>query len=203
VKVGAVLLAAGGSSRFGQPKQLLSFGAETLVRRAVRAASACCSPVIVVVGREEKEIATELHDVAVQIVPNDDWEKGIGSSLRRGIEASPASEGVIVLTCDQPFVDETFIRELITTHQKTGQPIVASAYADTLGVPAFFLACLREELCALPDANGAKSIIASHPDQVATVNFPLGAIDIDSAADYENAKKIWRERLSYHRRRSA
>lgn len=200
--VGAILLAAGGSSRFGQPKQLLNFAAETLVRRAARAARACCSPVIVVVGREEKEIAIELDDLAVRILPNDDWEKGIGNSLRRGIEALPPREGLVVLTCDQPFVDETVIQELIITHEKTAQPIVASAYAGTLGVPAFFLASFREELCSLPDAKGAKSIIASHPDQVAAIDFPLGAIDIDSAADYKNAKKILRDQLSSHRRRS-
>jgi len=192
VKIGAVLLAAGGSSRFGRPKQLLTFAGETLVRRATRVATAICRPVIVVVGREEKPIVAELRDLEVKIVPNDDWEKGIGTSLRRGIAALPGCDGVVLLSCDQPFVDQTVIRRLIDAHQETARPIVASAYANTLGVPAFFASSFLEKIRALPDREGAKSIITAHPSQVATIKFPLGAIDIDTAADYEHAKELAR-----------
>ena len=101
MKVGAVVLAAGGSSRFGQPKQLLVCAGETLVRRAARAALTARGPVVVVVGRDGKEMAEELVGLPVTVVPNDNWERGIGSSLRCGMEAKsvfqPKASGALGL----------------------------------------------------------------------------------------------------------
>ena len=79
MKVGAIVLAAGGSQRFGGPKQLLVYEGDTLVRRAARAALAVRGPVVVVVGREREMIAHELRGLPVTVVPNDNWERGIGS----------------------------------------------------------------------------------------------------------------------------
>jgi molybdenum cofactor cytidylyltransferase len=186
VKVGAVVLAAGGSSRFGQPKQLLVCAGETLVRRAARAALTARGPVVVVVGRDGKEIAEELLGLPVTVVPNDNWERGIGSSLRCGIEALPECDAVVILTCDQPRVDGAAIQRLIQMHEKTRNLIVASAYAGTIGVPALFAGGIFDELRRLPDDQGAKPIIAAQPERVATIDFPEGAIDIDNAKDWEN-----------------
>jgi molybdenum cofactor cytidylyltransferase len=71
-------------------------------------------------------------------------------------------------------------------HETTGKPIVASSYADTLGVPALFHRSKFEALVALPDGMGAKSLITRQPDQVASIPFEAGAIDIDTAEDFES-----------------
>jgi molybdenum cofactor cytidylyltransferase len=185
--VGAVILAAGGSSRFGQPKQLLTFRGETLVRRAVRVASeAQCAPVVAVVGESGNAIREELRETLAAIVENPEWQRGLGTSIGCGLrQVADSVEAVVLLTCDQPLVDAAVIVELIAVRERTGKPIVASRYADTLGVPALFDRSCFAALLALPAAAGAKALIASRPDDVAIVSFEPGAVDIDTPEDLQ------------------
>lgn len=185
MKIAAVVLAAGGSARMGEPKQLLRFQGVALVRRMADVAlEAGCDPVLVVVGRDHTQIAAELESLAVTLVPNDAWERGLGSSLRAGITALPAVDAVIILACDQPHVSAALLRQLIATQHDTGKPMVASAYAGTVGVPALFVASCFEELCSLGDDAGAKALLRARPHEVATVDFVEGAIDLDTPENY-------------------
>lgn len=199
--VGAVVLAAGGSSRLGQPKQLLTFRGETFVRRAVGAAAeAGCDPVIVVVGGINDAIQSEVDirdsrispssaagkTTQAMVVENAEWRNGVGTSIRRGVEHLPGFvDAAVLLTCDQPFVDAGVIRRLISTQEKTGKPIVASAYANTLGVPAIFDRSCFAALLTLRDDSGAKTLMTTRPNDVAAVGFEQGAIDIDTPEDFE------------------
>ena len=192
-KLGAVILAAGGSSRLGEPKQLLVFRGETLVRRAVRvAAEAGCAPVVVVLGESSDAIGEQLRGTGAATVRNPGWKSGLGTSIRCGLEElatlAPQIRGVVLLTCDQPLVEATTIVALIAEYHKTGKPIVASSYAKTLGIPALFDRSCFDGLMALPDDSGAKFLIAQRRDDVATILFSDGAIDIDTAADYDRLR---------------
>lgn len=189
--VGAIILAAGGSGRFGQPKQLLPFQGESLVRRAVRGAlEAACAPVTVVVGHVRERIENELRETPAVIVENPEWQRGLGSSIRSGVlhlrSARPELDAVVLLACDQPFVDAGVIRSLIAQWENSGKPIVACSYAGTLGIPVLFDRSCFEELLSLPDDSGAKAIIESRPGDVAQVEFEKGAIDVDTPADFES-----------------
>ncbi len=186
--IGAIVLAAGGSSRLGAPKQLVTFRGETLVRQAAQAAlESVCDRVVVVIGSRASEMRQELNDLPVSVVENKDWQSGIGSSIRSGIEEMISSEpeGLVIMLCDQPFVTARVLNELVNTHHKTGRAIVASTYGPTRGVPAFFAPELFTELASLTKDEGARRIIASHPEKVATVEFPHGPIDIDTPEDRE------------------
>ena len=190
--IAAVILAAGESSRLGQPKQLIQFRGKTLVRRMVDAASeAGCRPILVVLGSNKlvQGISSELKKTGATIVANPNWKCGIGTSIRAGIqnllEIAPEVEATVLLTCDQLFVDRAVIDGLITLHHQTRKPIVAASYAGTLGVPALFDRSRLPELLGLDDSAGAKSIILSNRDQVAEFPFPEGGIDIDTAEDRE------------------
>jgi len=184
--IGAIVLAAGGSSRLGTPKQLLTFRGETLVRRAAKAAlESFCERVVVVVGNHAQRMRQEIGDLPVLVVENEDWQSGISSSIRAGLEEISSQDGVVITLCDQPFMTAAVLNELISTHCKTRRAIVASTYGTTRGVPAFFAAELFNELLSLTKDEGARRIIASHPEKVATVNFPQGVIDIDTAEDRE------------------
>jgi molybdenum cofactor cytidylyltransferase len=187
VKVAALVLAAGGSSRLGQPKQLLSFHGQTLVRRVILAAweSGCC-PIKLVLGAERASIEAELEGCPVDFVPNESWASGIGSSIRAGMQALSDCAAVVILTSDQPHVDAGLIRDLCRARAKENLPVIASAYAGTLGVPALFDRSFFPQLEALGDSSGAKSIIDAHSEKVAAIHFPLGAIDIDTPADLEH-----------------
>ena len=189
-RIGAVILAAGGSSRFGQSKQLIPFRGKSLVRRIVDAAcEACCAPVVVVIASEDGKLLRELDRAGIAIVQNHQWERGIGSSIRRGIEAltngSKAVEATVLLVCDQPAVDARVIQRLIALRETTGKNIVASSYANTLGVPALFTRSVFQELLSLDDDAGAKSIVLRTPERVASLSFPEGQIDIDTWEDWE------------------
>jgi molybdenum cofactor cytidylyltransferase len=189
-KIGAVILAAGESSRFGRPKQLVRFRGKSLVRRVVDAAKdANCSAIVVVLGSKREQIERELKETDAIVTENKDWRRGIGSSIRVGVESAvnqvPDIEAIVLLTCDQPFLKTDTIERLVATREKTKKAIVASSYSKTLGVPALFDRSCFQELLALDDETGAKAIILSNRERVAELLFPEGKIDIDTAADYE------------------
>ena len=189
-RIGAVVLAAGASSRFGAPKQLLPFRGETLVRRAVRAATdGGCTPVIVVVAESGPAIRAELREIAALAIDNPDWQRGLGTSVRRGtqfaIESAPDVDALVLMVCDQPLIESSAIAALVAEYERSGKPIVASSYAATLGVPALFDRSCFGALLALPDESGAKALIAARPDDVAHVPFEAGAVDIDTPSDFQ------------------
>jgi molybdenum cofactor cytidylyltransferase len=146
-------------------------------------------PVTVVIGAERNQIAQELSETRELLVENKTWERGIGNSIRAGLRATltayPKTEAIVLLTCDQPLVDAKIIGGLKARYAETGKPIVASAYSDTLGVPALFARSYFDELFVLDDGAGAKQVIMNHKNDVAQFPFPEGAIDIDTAEDYE------------------
>jgi molybdenum cofactor cytidylyltransferase len=182
-----LLLAAGASSRLGRPKQLLVFEGQTLLRRAAETAVAAAAggPVVVVTGAQHDALLPELMGLPLQVVRCAQWEQGMGASLQAGLAALEATgpvPSVAIMLCDQPFVTPALLREL--TAHATGRPIVASAYADTQGVPVFFAAEALPLLRALPTTAGAGQLLRQHPQLVATVPFAAGAIDVDTADQY-------------------
>lgn len=185
---GAIILAAGGSSRLGEPKQFLVQAGETLVRRAVLAADAAgCAPIVVVAGDHRERVARELADLPVTVLHHPQWRRGIGSSLRAGVaQASaiaPALDALIIMVCDQPFVSARILKALIDARAKSQKPGAACAYGGTIGVPAMFSRSLLEDLNALADDEGAKRILVKRPEDFTCIHFPEGEIDIDTPAD--------------------
>ncbi len=86
-------------------------------------------------------------------------------------------------------MDAAQLRRLIEEQERTGKPMVGSAYAETVGIPALFASSCRARLLSLGDDEGAKALFLSQPDAFATVSFAQGAVDIDTAADYERLTK--------------
>ena len=181
--VGALILAAGDSTRFGEPKQFLEFEGETLLRRIAKAAhDAGCAPIVVVAGNSADRISAELHDLPVHVVQNAEWRCGIGTSIKCGLaHLRNGVSAIVILASDQPFVSVEAIRKICGEHR----PIVASGYAETIGIPALFDSRYFDALASLPDTTGAKSLIETHAADVAVVPLTEGAIDIDTRADYE------------------
>jgi molybdenum cofactor cytidylyltransferase len=190
MSVAAVVLAAGGSTRFGKPKQFALFEGETFIRRVVAAAiEAGCAPVVVVTGDDSAQITSELTRFTVTIAMNPHWQSGLGSSIvvgiRHAMNLAPDVDAVALLTCDQPFVTAAVLTRLIQLRLTSGKPIVASAYAETIGIPALFDRSCFPDLLRLKGDSGAKGIILARPQDVMSFDFPAGEIDIDTAADYE------------------
>src|SRR3981081_388645 len=107
-EIAAVILAAGGSSRFALPKQLVQFRGKSLLRRIVDAtAEAKCSPVVVVIGSETEKSRDELAGASAIAVETEEWDCGIGTSIRAGVQGGidNATKATVLLTCDQPLVE--------------------------------------------------------------------------------------------------
>ncbi len=196
MRVAAVVLAAGGSTRFGKPKQLALFQGETFIRRIVAAAiEAGCAPVVVVTGEDSARVSSELTELTVSIAMNPRWSSGLGSSIGVGVQhamdLAADLDASLLLTCDQPFVTAAVLAQIIQLRLTSGKSIVASAYASTLGIPALFDRSCFPDLLRLEEDSGAKKIILAQPHDVASFDFPAGEIDIDTAADYEKLDRAF------------
>ena len=192
-RVAAILLAAGGSSRMGHSKQLIRFEDTSLVKRAAQTALLSrCKHLYAVVGEESSAISSEQEGAEVTIVPNPNWRRGMGSSIQAGIKAVKAEsnpfDAVLILLVDQPAVTVALLNEIIQKFEE-GSVLVASTYADTIGVPALFSKTYLEDLKNLPDDRGAKVLLKKHAAKVTQIPFPDGVFDIDTQKDLKYLKE--------------
>ena len=192
--VGLIVLAAGASVRYGEPKQLLTFKGETFLRRIVRESlESACQPIVAVFGADAQNLSRHIVDFEVYTIQNKDWEKGMGTSISVGIEKLLEIDenvfGAVIAVCDQPFVDERVINRLVQTFFDENQSlIVASRYAETLGVPALFSRKLFPELIKLKKSGGAKEVIERFSDETIAIDFSKGTIDVDTPEDFHRLK---------------
>jgi molybdenum cofactor cytidylyltransferase len=192
---GIIILAAGSSSRFGSPKQNLVYQGKTLLQRAIQTAltSACCDCAVVVLGANEGQIRPNISDQQINIIYNPDWQEGMASSIRLGIAQllylEPLVTSAILMLCDQPFVDPLLLYQLTERKTENDSGIIACEYKNTLGVPALFDKKYFFQLMKLTGSEGAKTVINANPEDVMSVPFSLGAIDIDTIEDFERLNR--------------
>ena len=130
--------------------------------------------------------------VAPRIAVDDPRALVVGRMARERLAATRVTtdlDAAILLAVDQPFVNGVMLRQLIQMHRENKKPIVASAYAETVGVPALFDRSCFGDLLQLTGDSGAKGIILARRNDVTPFDFPAAAVDIDTAADYEDLIK--------------
>lgn len=184
-----VVLAAGASRRMGQPKQLLAINGSPLLRRVVQAAvDAKIGRVIVVLGDKAGQIRPALASLPVDVVVNEAWEEGMGSSLRSGMMAidgdSGALRGVIVVLGDQPEISAAHLIQLSRTQVASAKSIVASRGAGKLSPPVLFAPVHFPALRASRGDAGARVLLRANPDQIAIVDTD-DLVDLDTPEDYD------------------
>jgi molybdenum cofactor cytidylyltransferase len=187
VSAAALILAAGASTRLGTAKQLAYVGSERLVERAVRVArEAGCSPVLVVLGAlaEEIQCACRLEDA--QVAVHAGWKEGMAASLRVGVERLADAAAIMVMTCDQPAVTASHLRQLMRESEIFGGP-VGSSYGAGRGVPACFPAACFGDLLRLRGESGARSLLAAAP----AVELPGGELDVDTVESLGEAQRLY------------
>lgn len=187
----AIVLAAGASSRLGQPKQLVEYHGETLLARVIRLShEAGGDPVFVVLGANlEAIVPTGLSDRAVPVI-NRHWREGISTSIQAGLRAVhgvlPETEGVLLLACDQPRLSVEHLGALMRVFSlQSGTVIAASRYAGVLGTPAIFPRGAFRQLFELRGDTGARALFIKPARPVVGVPFPDGEVDIDTPADLD------------------
>jgi molybdenum cofactor cytidylyltransferase len=189
MSIGIILLAAGSSSRMGQSKQLLKVNETSLiVHAASQAIETGMTPIVVVLGANEHAHRQALANLKLDIVFHPGWEKGMGGSLKSGLnqllKIAPETEAVIVMVCDQPLLKAGHLQKLMANYSAARCHVVASGYSGTAGVPALFDKVLFPEIQGMPDEEGAKKIILRHSKKGIVVDFPEGSVDMDTPEDF-------------------
>jgi CTP:molybdopterin cytidylyltransferase MocA len=179
MSTGAVILAAGASTRLGRPKQLVTVNGETLVHRATRLAlDAGCNPVVVVEGAVP--LAPGLADLSIDVVRCAEWKRGPGATLKRGVaHVQTIVDGVLLLLVDQPAIEVDDLRRLLSAPGG----IAAAQYDGVLGVPARFSKARFSVLATLPDERGAGPWLQAHAAEVTAVPMPGASRDVDTPED--------------------
>ena len=177
-----VLLAAGGSRRLGQPKQLLRLDGETLVHRAARLGLATApAEAIVVCGANADAVWAGLADLPLRKIACSAWEAGLGESLAVGLGAlSPDIDGALVLLCDQPALGASHLLALRDAWRGDPTRAAASEYAGVLGVPALLPRRWFAPLAEGGHDHGARDLLRAHADKVHAVPAPSLADDVDT-----------------------
>ncbi|MBX2801737.1 MAG: molybdopterin-binding/glycosyltransferase family 2 protein [Myxococcales bacterium] len=194
-RLGAVVLAAGASSRMGPTNKLLAqLDGRPLVTWAVDAMLAGgADPVVVVVGHHEAEIRSALTDRAVQIVVNPTPEAGMGTSLATGVGAMPEDlDGWFVMLGDVPFVRASDLAALTAAFNPTaGAAICMPEHAKRRGHPVLWAARYRGQLAALRGDTGAKAILDAHTADVCVVPVDNPGIhqDVDTPEALRDARQ--------------
>jgi molybdenum cofactor cytidylyltransferase len=182
--IAALVLAAGASRRLGQPKQLVPYEGTPLVRRIVERALPACDAACVVLGACADRVALTLAGLDIALVYAPAWHEGMGASLRTGVAWADAADhdAIVVLACDQPRLTTTHVAALVAHYRSHGGAMIASRYADTVGVPAIFGRAQFPALLGVQGDRGARTLLRGRDDVIA-VDWSEGAIDIDIPAD--------------------
>jgi len=182
-----LVLAAGASTRLGQPKQLVQLGGRPALHIVVSNAVAVAgNAVTVVVGAHASQLTYLLSHSPASAVVNKHWEEGISSSLRCGLAATPAAaDAVMIVLGDQVCVTADDLKRLLAAWNDQESVIAAASYGQGLGVPAIFPRACFAELAELRGDEGARKILKRNPDRIVRVPMPNAAFDLDTPEDLQ------------------
>lgn len=189
-RIPILLLAAGASSRMGQPKQLLPWGSQTLIEHQILTLLETGYPVNVVIGSNSDLIQPVIQKYPVDIFINTDWESGMGSSISGGIsqiiQRFPEAAGVLITLIDQPMVTTFYLEKMLYAYQPDSQQIIASSSASGwTGVPVLFDQFYFKELSELSNDEGAKKITKRHEESVIFMEGGELLEDMDTPETYQ------------------
>ena len=191
--VSGILLAAGLSTRMGEPKQLLPFGESTIVETVVdNMLGAKFDQVIVVVGHRAAEIQKQLGTRSIKTVFNRDYRDGMLTSAQTGIRACKESGAFALMLVDQPFITSDLINEVIEAYQQTEKGIVLPSYNYKRGHPVIFDHRYAQDILALDtESDGVRTLFKKYGDDIHYVTVDTDDVlrDIDNPEDYERALK--------------
>lgn len=177
-----VVLAAGASTRLGEPKQLVRLDGRPLLHTMVgRAVALAGHAVTVVIGAHAQELTQLLRHSPASVIVNRHWREGLGSSIRLGVASlPPACDAVLLMLADQVAVTADDLKRLASAWKGQDGVIAASQYSGTIGVPAIFPRWSFSDLMGVRGDHGAKAVLQRHPDRMVRVPMSNAAIDLDT-----------------------
>ncbi len=186
-QITAILLAAGGSSRLGQPKQLIPFKNELLINYIIDQINhGGLSNIRIILGSHFSDIKKQIKNKNLEIIHNPNWEEGISSSIKSGLRnLKPGTEAVIIFIVDQPFLNSELISEILQKFRTSRANIIAACVSSQVVHPVLYRKEVFAKLMELRDDVGGKAIFGN--EFVETVNWKDEKLllDIDSTNDLE------------------
>lgn len=191
-EIPGVLLAAGGSKRLNQPKQLLKINDSLLINHIISVIrQGGIERLLVILGSDHVLIRSLIHDQNVHIIVNERWEEGISTSIRSGIKfLNEKAEAAMLFVVDQPFLSSELICQLTHQFQNTDKKIAAPKINNQQCNPVIFSKTLFPELLDLKGKEGGKKIIKNHPVEWVQWDDETLLLDIDTEKDYLEILKI-------------
>jgi molybdenum cofactor cytidylyltransferase len=184
-KFSVVILAAGGSKRLGSPKQLVSFKGDTLLSRSIiKSSKLDALEVIVVIGAYPQKIKQHIACFnEIKLIINTDWLSGMSSSIKIAIlSCSKESDAILFLTCDQPYINEQDLLEIIKLWKRDPTKQIGSFYNNIIGIPAIIPRKNWPKLKNLTADHGARHLLINDKDTL-KINMPNAAFDVDTKED--------------------
>ncbi len=191
-EISGIILAAGLSTRMGEPKQLLPFGGSTIIETVIdNLLGSKLSEVIVVVGHEAEKIRTHIQHKPVKIVFNPDYQEGMLTSAQFGVQSISASADAFAMTLvDLPLITPDLVNIVIDTYVQTEGGIAVPSHNYRRGHPVIFDRCYAADILALDgDSGGVRSLFQKYSDDIHYVSVDTDRVltDIDYRTDYEEA----------------
>ncbi|GLU44568.1 nucleotidyltransferase family protein [Allomuricauda sp. NBRC 101325] len=193
--IAVVVLAAGGSTRLGRPKQLVEFKGKTLLEHTMQEVIGLgFQTKILVLGSKNEEIQDKIDSNGFKVVINPNWEQGMASSIKIGLEAAITEEEeldhVLFLVSDQPFLERENLIKLVQTQLRENPKATYSQYGENIGVPAIFGKEAFPLLLKLKGDDGAKKLIYLEDFKFCTETFKKGGFDVDTEEDVQQLKQM-------------
>lgn len=186
-RIAAVVLAAGGSSRMGRPKQLIERGGQTLIRRTVETVLASdVSFVVVTVAANGPPFEAQLRGLQWTRAEVENPQEGQSQSVRAGAQAVENGgdfDAILFTPCDLPLLSVSHLNALIETYRSGNWDIAASRYNEVLGAPMIVSRALWPELHELRGDTGARKLLASHAQTTTFIEWTDGQFDLDTPDD--------------------
>jgi len=181
----AAILAAGPSTRFGSPKQLVRVSGTPVLHQAiVNAGFIVGNSVTVVLGAHAREVAEALRQSAISIVVNRDWSEGIASSIRIAVQTSPpGSQALLLMLADQVAVTTDDLKRLYTAWRRHPILIASALYSGAPGLPAIFPRWAFTDLSDLRGDRDPRLVIRRSIDRVVRVPMANAAVDLNTPED--------------------
>lgn len=192
MKIGAIVLAAGGSMRLGEPKQLLLWKGKPFVWHVVTTAiQAGLDPIIVVTGSYDKEVQAVLCGLPITLVHNDNWQEGQGSSIRAAVRIlSDDIQASFFLLVDQPQINQGLITALLEQYCKNTPDILAPKVGDQRGNPVLFDRKTFPALKKLRGNQGGRSVFKQFKIEYLPWTDKTILLDIDTKEDYQHLTEL-------------
>ena len=168
--VAAVILAAGGSTRLGRPKQLLPWGSTTLLGHVVDTVRSWdLEPIVVVLGHHARAVREAVDLTGTRVVVNEAWQQGMASSIRSGLAELVGERGTgaaLIVLGDQPGISGEVVRAVIERAAGSPAPVVAPCYRGIRSNPVLVRRRLWDAFMQVSGDAGARSLLQSHPEWV-------------------------------------